>query len=265
MKLPRVAFFLYVPVAAIILLCGMWYIAIPDSVISDLIENSLKDGNMSIQVTHLKKGLFFNLSLERIELKKSGNALLSIENATGRINPLSLLMMRLTLYFSGNIGGGTINGRMDLIKGKNHVGLDIRNAHLEEMPFFVLIGLDGKGVLSGGLSLDNGEGNTRLDIREMALKSGVFGGASVPLELFDSARGAFSISSGVLKVVSFTFEGRGIYARIKGLITSGATNLTMELMPDRTFTASNPLFYLLENYKVSPGFYSIPINSNLPF
>jgi type II secretion system protein N len=256
---------LYALVAAVIFLFGLWQIVITDSMVSALIENSLKDSDISVDITNLKKGLFFNLTLDRIILKKSGNTLLSIENASGKINPLSLFIMRLTLHFSGDIGGGRIDGGVNLFKKKNLIDMDIRNAHIEEIPFFALIGLDGKGVLSGELRLENGKGETRLEIKETELNAGTFGGVAVPLQVFDNARGAISISSGMLKVVSFSLEGKGIYARIKGTITGGRTDLTMELMPDKTFSENNPVFSLIESYKVSPGFYSIPINSNLPF
>jgi len=249
--------------AVVILVFGLWSIVITDSMISGLIENSLRDGTMSVEVVNLKKGLFFNLTLDRLILKKSGNTLLSIENASGKINPLSLFIMRLTLYFSGDIAGGSIDGRIDLFRRKNHIDMNIRNAHIEEIPFFALIGLDGKGVLSGVLRLENGEGETRLEVKETELKTGTFGGIAVPLEMFNSARVAIEIGSGTLRVVSFSLEGKGIYARIKGTITGGATDLTMELMPDKTFSESNPVFSLIQSYKVSPGFYSIPIKQQV--
>jgi type II secretion system protein N len=233
--------------------------------ISGLIENSLRDGSMSVEVVNLKKGLFFNLTLDRVILKKSGNTLLSIENASGKINPLSLLIMRLTLHFSGDIGGGRINGGVDLFRGKKHIDIDIGNAHIEEIPFFALIGLDGKGVLSGGLRLENGKGEARLAVKETELKTGTFGGIAIPLEMFDNAKVAIAISDSMLRVVSFSLDGKDIYARIKGTIAGGGTDLTMELMPGKTFRENNPVFSLMENYKVSPGYYSIPIKGGLTF
>ena len=264
-RLSPIACFLLALAAAVILLFGLWSIVITDSMISGLIENSLRDGTMSVDAVNLKKGFFFNLTLDRIILKKSDNTLLSIENASGNINPLSLFIMRLTLHFSGDIGGGRINGIVDLFKGKKHIDMDIRNAHIEEIPFFALIGLDGNGILSGGLRLENGKGEVRLEVKETELKTGTFGGIAIPLEMFDNARVAITIGSGMLRVVSFSLDGKNIYARIKGTITGGRTDLTMELMPDKTFRENNPVFSLIESYKVSPGLYSIPIKSSLPF
>lgn len=263
-KLRPVACFLSALAAAAIFSCAVWYIAIPDSVVSDLIEGAFRNSSMSVQVTHLRKGLFFNLAIDGIALKKSGNTLLTIENATARINPFSLFMMRLTLHFSGDLGGGKIDGRVDLLKGRDRIDVHVGEAHLEDVPFFSIIKLEGKGVLSGDITLENNRGNIRLEIREAALKTGTFGGVTVPLEMFDTARGAFSLGYGMLKVTSFSLEGKGIYARIKGVIVGGNTNLTMELMPDKSLMASDPVFSLLESYRVSPGFYSIPINGNLP-
>jgi len=260
-----IVYLFYAPVAAALLLWGLWFVVIPDSMVSDLIEKSFKDSNMSVQITNLKKGVFFDLSMERIALQKSGNTLFSIDNASGRINLLSLFMARLSLNFSGDTGGGKISGRIDLFKGGNHIAVKTRDVHLEELPFFGLTGLDGRGVVSGELNLENGKGNTTLNVREAAFKSGTFGGVTFPLEMFNSMRGAFSIDDSVLKVVSFSLEGKGIYARIKGVITGGTMNLTAQVMPDKTFMDNNPLFLMLNNYKVAPGVYSIPINGNLPF
>jgi hypothetical protein len=36
-------------------------------------------------------------------------------------------------------------------------------------------------------------------------------------------------------------------------------------MPERSFREKNYIFSALEQYKVSPGYYSIPITSNLSF
>jgi len=265
MKRSPVIWFLCAVAAALILIFGLYSIVFSDSMIKGLIENSLKGSDLSVEITNLKKGIFFSLSSDRITLKKSGNVLLSIDNASGKINPLSLIMMRLTLHFDGVIGGGRMNGAINLFGGKNLTTIGISDAHIEEIPFFALIGLNGSGVLSGGLKLQNGSGETRVEIREARFKTGNFGGVTVPLEMFDGARGALTIGRSMLKVVSFSMEGRGIYARIKGNVAGGQTDLTMELMPEKTFSEHNPLLSLVESYKVSPGFYSIPIKSTLNF
>jgi hypothetical protein len=42
-------------------------------------------------------------------------------------------------------------------------------------------------------------------------------------------------------------------------------DLTMEIMPDSSFTGNSYIFSMIDNYKVSPGYYVIPIKSTISF
>jgi type II secretion system protein N len=256
--------FLIAGLTGMIIVLGFWQIAVPGSLITDLIENSLEDKGLHADFTGFRKGLFFNFESQQITLKKSGASLLSIENARARVNPLSLLVLRLSVLFDGDISRGRMNGRVDLLHGKNRVDITIDKAEMEGISFFRALGLAGsRGIFSGDMKIENSRGEIRFVLANAVFESASFGGITLPLEMFNKARGAMTVNNNTVDIKSFALEGAGIYARIKGNITEGRASLTAELMPERSFKEKNYIFSMLEQYKVSPGYYSIPITSNL--
>jgi type II secretion system protein N len=249
--------------AGIVIVLGFWQIAVPDSLITDLIGNSLSAKGLHADFTGFRKGLLFTFEARRITLKKSGNPLLSIENARARIKPLSLLALRLPVLFDGDISGGRMNARVDLLHAGNLTDITIDKAEMEGIPFFRTLGLAGsRGTLSGDMKIENSSGEIRFALSNAVFESASFGGITLPLEMFSNARGAMTIDNNTVGIKSFAMEGDGIYARIKGNIREGRARLTAELMPERSFKEKNYIFSMLEQYKVSPGYYSIPINSD---
>lgn len=247
--------------AGIVIVLGAWQIAVPGSLITNLIERSLADKGLHVDLMGFRKGLFFTFEARRITLKKSGNSLLSIENARAGIKPLSLFALRLPVLFDGEISGGRMNGRVDLLNDKR-VDITIDKAAMEGIPFFSLLGLSGSGAVSGDMKMENGSGEIRFSLADAVFKSASFGGIMLPLEMFDKARGAMTVKNSTIEIKSFVLEGDGIYARIKGNITDGRARLTAELMPEHIFKEKHYIFSMLEQYKVSPGYYSIPINTD---
>jgi type II secretion system protein N len=246
--------------AGIIIVLGFWQIAVPGSLITNLIESSLEDKGLHADFTGFRKGLFFSFETQQITLRKSGSPLLSIENARARINPLSLLALRLPVLFDGDISGGRMKGRVDLLHDNKGADITIDKAAIEGIPLFRVLGFAGsRGTFSGDMKIENGSGEIRFALASAVFESASFGGVTLPLEVFNSARGAMTINDSTVDIKSFALEGDGIYARIKGHITEGKASLTAELMPERSFKEKNYLFAMLEQYKVSPGYYSIPI------
>lgn len=248
----------------LVVVLGFWQIAVPGSLITDLIENSLAAKGLHADFAGFRKGLFFTFEARQITLKKSGNSLLSVENARARLKPLSLLALSLPVLFDGDISGGRINARVDLLHSGNRSDITIDKAEMERIPLFRALGFAGsKGIFSGDMKIENSRGEIKFDLTNAAFESASFGGITLPLEMFYKARGAMTISNNTIDIKSFTLEGDGIYARIKGNIIEGRAGLIAELMPERSFKEKNYIFSMLEQYKVSPGYYSIPINSNL--
>ena len=244
---------------------GTWLIVIPSSLIIHQIENSLSKNNLQGEITGFKKGLFFSFTSQNFILKKSDNTLLSLDNVVGKINPLSLFLMKPPLTFHGDISGGKITGEVNLLRGKNHVNVNIDNANVDGIPLFRVMGLGGKGTLSGEFSLRKGTGNLKFSIKDAQFESTSFSGVIIPVNMFQIAQGAMTIDSNVVHISSLSLQGDGIYARVKGNIKKNVMDLTLELMQDSSSADKSSLLLFLENYKVSPGYYVIPIKGNVPF
>ena len=248
---------------AVAFIFGLWSIVLTDRMLINGIEKSLMDGDLHVEVTDLKKGLFFDFKSAHMTLKKSDRALISIDDVTGRINPLKLLTGKPPLDFRGNVGGGRIDGEAGFFK-RSSANIRVYKANIEEIPFFAFSGLEGNGAVSGECRLAKGTGDIKFVVKDAHLKNGSFGGISVPLDVFHDAKGAMAIEGPTVKIVSFSLEGEGIYARIKGNIIGKKLDVTLELMPDRSFKESIA-FSALGNYRVSPGYFVIPITTTLPF
>jgi len=257
---------LFAGIVAVILIPGLWLVAVPKDSIRNLIENSLEGSQLQVEVKDLEKGLFYSVSSKSIILKKSDNALVSIGNAMGRVNPFSLFLIRLTLSFRGEIGDGSLEGSMDLLRGGPQVHMTLNNSHMEGIPLFASVGLTGTGILSGEFKSKGRLGDLKFAIRDARFEDWSFSGIPIPLAMFNSGKGVLSINeSGNIHVGSFSLEGEGIYARIKGDIRGEGLDLTMELMPDYAFQDRVGFLSKIEHYETSPGYYVLPIRGKVPW
>ena len=249
-------------IAIPVILWGIW-IAFPRTSIQSIIEGFVSTEKHRLEVSGLKKGLFYNFTIDHLTLKSSGEEQISSDNIYGRINPLSLMTLRLDVSFHGSVGGGNLSGLINLIKNKLQIGLDVSNASISDIPFLKRAGIKGTGTLSGKFTALNDTGHVEFVAKDSRFEPAFFSGMKVPLNFFHNIRGAMDIKGNIIYVVSVALEGRDIYARLKGVIKDAVLDLTMELMPGISFL-ENPLFiYQIEKYKVSPGYYVIPVKGNL--
>lgn len=248
----------------VFLVCGIWIIAVPEALITNLVEGSMHDSNLRLRVAEMHKGLFYDFTCESITLTKNDKPLLSLDAIEGKINPLSLLLLKLNVSFSGNLSRGKVNGSIDLFRGKSRVAVSVHNAELEYVPFFALLGIEGQGTLSGEINVRNAKGAITFSVADARLSRATFAGIEIPLDVFTAARGAMTVEGSMLRIQSFALQGESIYARLKGDIAAGKMNLAMELMPEKSFRDQNLVFMILAKYQVSPGYYSVPLAGPLP-
>jgi type II secretion system protein N len=256
--------FLIVCLFAVVFVFGLWIVAVPESLLAGLIEGAMHNSDIRIETADVRKGILFDFTCSGIRLRKNDKTLIALENVTGKINPLSLLTLRLNAHFHGGTGGGRLDGTIDLFRGNSHLEITVADADVSAMPFFALLGIEGKGVLTGALKIDNARGDITFSVKDAQFGPGSFGGVTVPLDVFTGARGAMTVAGNSVRITSFALEGVGIYARLSGSITGGKMDLTMELMPEKSFRDNNFIFLVLDKYKNSPGHYSIPITGGLP-
>jgi type II secretion system protein N len=244
---------------------GFWHIAVSDALIMSFFNTALNEKGLHADMSGMRKGFFFNFEAGRLTIDRSGVALITIENVRGKIDPFSPFVFRLTFLLSGDVGGGSINTRLDLLRNKKLLSITIDKSEIENIPLLSTMGLTGTGIFSGDLRAENDFGEIKFNIDNVDIKTASFGGIPVPLEMFSGIKGLLSLSGNTTEIKSLTLEGEGIYARVQGNISAGRINLDLELMPEASFKERNPVFSLLEQYKISPGYYSVPIISNLFF
>ncbi len=252
--------------AALVIIIGLWYIVLPEDLILNQINEALKEDNFSLEIPDLKKGLFFTFHAPVLRLKRGETDLLTIESLTGSVNPLSLVLMRLPLSFTGNMGGGTIEGHIDLLHWDDRFNIAIDKARIEQATLLSTLGLGVEGVLTGSMIAMEDYFKLKFEIRDARFTGPIFG-LPMPSDYFHTVRGVIRASGKDLGIDSLWMEGRGLKARIKGTLKGKQADLKLEIMKDSSFVDSGFLLPLIERYKVSPGYYVVPIKGemrNLP-
>jgi type II secretion system protein N len=241
---------------------AVWFV-FPETSIQTIIEDSLSR-EFEAQVKDLRKGFFYDLHIDNLRLNHSGKEVISLDNIDAYVNPLSLVLLRLNLTMDGGISGGSISGNMDLSKSHMRIRLDVEKADISEVSLFRLAGIQGKGTVSGRFTMTDGTGHIEFFTDNAVFEPFIFSRTNVPLNLFKGIKGAIDIRGDTLNIVSIALEGKDIYARMKGVVHDTVMDLTMELMPGKSFI-ENPFFLAgLEKYKISPGYYMIHVRGNLP-
>ncbi len=246
------------PLIIISLMLGAWFIAVPEGMIHDFIRDSIKSEKFHIKPEGIKKGLFLTLNIEKIEIKKKDETLLlNFNNIAIKPDFISLLKLSPILFFTGQTHSGIIEGFYGI--KENILNLQGKDIKLSEIPSLKLLNIEGDGNLFLKSQVINDQGEIILSVKDAKLKTSIMpGGYILPLNWFNDIKGLLAISKEITEVRSFTLEGEGIYARIKGNIMGGIIDLRMEVMPDASF--KNPsLLMLIEPFKASPGYYVIPI------
>jgi type II secretion system protein N len=114
------------------------------------------------------------------------------------------------------------------------------------------------------------QGDMRMEIKQAELRGIKVSGMPLPDASYDTIRGMFRASGGRGSLESLTFQGDGIYIRLKGTLvmtgplSSAPLDLAIELMPKPDFLEKQKLvFQLLAKYQKSPGAYRIPVAGTL--
>ena len=240
-----------------VLIWGIW-ISIPESYIQDRIEGSLHDERMGLETEGLKKSLFYKLTIDRLTLKGNGKEQASFQNIQATVD-----RFKFDVSFHGDAGRGTISGNIIRTLNENTIDMTFENVHISDLPFMKNAGIKGSGMLSGSLTMTHSSGHIKFATHNADFQPLVFSDIIIPLNLFHTVKGALDIKGDMVQVTSLAFEGKDIYARLKGGIDNHFVDLSMEIMPEKSFL-DNPLFMsTLERYKISPGYYVMHIKRDL--
>ncbi len=238
----------------------IWFFAIPDNLLKDKIEDSIsRSGKIKItaSITGLRKGLFFNVYADRLDLKIDKTPALRITDISVRINPLFLLKKQFAVSIKGKIGTGNINGSFKL-PGQGNMKID--KVEIDALPYMTSIDIKSNGFISANLDLKDDTMHVIFEIPDLNIQDSII---MIPfINSFHRVQGALSLKGNTIKVESIGLEGEKGYARIKGEITNGSMNLILELMPSAD--ELEPVeSMLIGKYQISPGYYVIPIKGSV--
>lgn len=240
---------------------GLWYVAIPQALLVNLLENSLPSQNLRLKAEGLEKGLFYNLRAERIVLTNGASTFqfLYLDNIKAGISLRSLFKLDPALAFDCYLNNGKVSGTASF--RDNSITVSGSNINIQGIPFFELLGVRGNGHMTGHLWHSKGKGSMEFTIQNLRLESSSIGTAFLPLELFHEMRGALTLSGKTIEVQSFTLQGKGISARLKGKADGNYLDMNLEVMLDSSYTPSLILQEMLKTYKVSPGYFILPVKT----
>lgn len=241
---------------------GFWYFGLPDHYISSRIEQ-LDAGPFRIGMEGFRKGLFFNFSADSVVVGNHNAEVWRIDDFKGRIRPLGLLVGKAEVGITGESYGGDFSGTMVAQKNERSVEIAFRDIDISRIPNLKSAGLDGKGRLSGSLLYSNNSGTLEFILNNAEMKGFSKDGMYVPLKYFHTVRGAVALSSpGDVRIKSVSLEGKDVYVRLKGEVVNGRADLELEIMPEPSFPDGS-LLMLVEKYKISDGYYYIPVKRTL--
>jgi type II secretion system protein N len=253
---------LIILIAVPVFLWSVW-IAFPGKIIRSVIENSVADRRINVEVRDVQKGLFYDFRIGDVIVKGFGGELLSLRNIHGRINPAGLAKLRLELSVDGDIGQGDVSGRMHLYARRTNAAFEFKNVRISDLSLLRLAGIKGTGTVSGRFSVTGDKAHVDFITGDAGFEPAVFSGTIVPLNLFQKISGAVDINGNLVDISSIYLEGKDIHARLKGGIKADYMDMSLELMPGKTLI-ENPLFFRgFDKYMISPGYYVIPVRGNL--
>jgi len=239
-----------------------WIFAVPGDVIKERIEAEIaqtQGADLSAVFNDFRKGPFFNLNAESLDLNIADMPLLTIDDVSARPAPENILMGQLALSLTGKLGSGDILGVLAYPEGSR---LQIIEADLESITYLKKLGIKGSGHISADadLNLNTNSIFVTFKIPDLSIHESEI---VIPLiETFHRIQGSFSITSNRIELESVSLEGDKGYARLKGNITNGVARLKLEIMPEAARLSSLETM-LITKYFVSPGYYVVPLEGSL--
>lgn len=254
--------FLYGITGLAVFLILVWLFAVPNELIQKKIEDAVSlsgDGTMALSIKGIRKGVFFSLSADTVNLSIDNKPALSINDLAINFTPRHLNAGKLAFLVSGKIGTGTVKGILKL----PFIGsFNIDKADLDSVPYVNRFGMSVNGHLSSDIKMNNKKVEVIFNIPDLNIHE--HDATVIPLiNTFRSMQGSMHIDGNHLLIESISLEGEKGFARLKGQIRNGLADMILELMPIERSLNSLELM-IIGKYIVSPGYYAVPINGPLP-
>ena len=273
MKGRSVLLLIFGGVVSLILLLILSIILIPASEIQGAVERGLAREGYVLQTSEFHKALPLGITLRNARISDQRGMLLKLDSATFRLNLLPLCIGKIVFTADARIGDGELSATFQ--PRTSTLTFHSEDVRLQDLP---LLQVTTGATMHGNLFLEGSftgrgsalKGSARMEIKKAELSGIQVSGMPLPDASYETIRGMFRASGGKGNLESLTFQGNGIYIRLKGTLVmasplaSSPLNLTIELMPKPDFLEKQKLiFMVLAKYLKSPGFYQIPVTGTL--
>lgn len=243
------------------LVLGLWLVAVPEETMLGAIYRSVGPG-IEIRFNGFKKGLFYSVSADSVSITRSDMEIIEVTNVSARLKPLHLFLLKAVVSFEGTLAGGKLTGRAEVDR-QRVVHLTVTGADVSKLSALEALGIRGRGKLEISARMQGIYAEARLSIKEAEFEPFEIFGVPAPLNMFHTVRAALSFTGETLAINSLTLEGDDIFTRVKGSLRGRELVASAEIMPEPGSAISKLLGPLLERYKVSPGYYVVPLNTML--
>lgn len=260
--------------AAIVCFIALTILFVPGRELKGVVTRYLAAQGYTFQAKSF--GLAFPLGIggKGFEIGTEKGPVIKLDKAAVKLRILPLFLGRLVIGCQGTIGKGQITGEYNPTK-KGGGKLEITGVRLEDIPFFQTVAgaqvkgeLRAKGNIKGKQAAATGE--LQLSVRDAQLQGVKLGEMPLPDASYKTVQGMLRFGGGKANLESLTFDGDGLYTRLKGdiplinPISAAPLNLTLELMPRAEFLEKQKfIFLLLLKYQTSPGHYQLPVRGTL--
>lgn len=261
-------------VCVLLLFTMLTIVFIPSRAILDAINRGLAEQGLTLATKDFGKTMPLGIGGSGWSLSSARGQLLVLDKAALKLQLLPLLRGKLSLNLRATRGSGTINAIVT--PGANgSLLLEIKDLNLEQIPFFATVaGVRAAGIVNCRTNISglkgHGSGTIRLDARGVDFRGIKLGDMPLPDATYQAVQGMLRITNGSAAIESFTLQGDGLYARLKGNIGPGGSlpdaplDMGLELMPKPEFLEKQKfIFLLLTKYLDTPGHYQIPVRGTL--
>ena len=246
---------------------------VPIAEVKGVITRVLAREGYELRVDDFHKSFPLGISLRNAEVRDGRGLLLKLDTATVRLKLLPLFVGTVSLDARARIGEGELSASFE--PRTSTISLHSEGLRLQDVPLLQVAtnaNMQGKLFVDGSFTGRGNalQGDMRMEIKQAELRGIKVSGMPLPDASYDTIRGMFRASGGMGSLESLTFQGDGIYIRLKGTLamagplSSAPLDLTIELMPKPDFLEKQKLvFQLLAKYQKSPGAYRIPVAGTL--
>lgn len=242
---------------------ALWFV-FSESTIMNIMKDAAENHFLEIEIRGFKKGFLYDLFIDEVIIKSGQEEIMTLNNINSRINPFKLLIKNLDMSVEADSKKGKIKGFISLSKKNTNGKLEFKDLDLTALSFLGKRKIKGSGNISGSLIFNNSESHIEFISRNLSLEDIEISGIKTPASFFHSMSGAININNNLINIESVSFDGKNVYARLRGCIKDYIADATLEIMPDKNFTDNHLLFAGLEQYRVSPGYYLIPLKGEFP-